>query len=278
MASGAVIKTAFCGPCFGAGDTPNNNGFSIRHNTRNFPNREGSKPGQGQMSAVALMDSRSIAATAANGGALTSAETFADTFGHVPSYHFDDSAYKARVYEGFGKAEPKEKLYEGPNIKAWPELPALGDNILLRVCSKIEDPVTTTDELIPSGETSSYRSNPLGLAEFTLSRRDPQYVGRTKAVKELELAREKAKTSCKRMPMWQLLLPPSTPFLAVKMLLLPIRKSVLSFTPINRVMAVLVNRQPAVSASSAALPTSLVNMRPNGIAATSSTGGCCPFI
>ena len=191
MASGAVIKTAFCGPCFGAGDTPNNNGFSIRHNTRNFPNREGSKPGQGQMSAVALMDSRSIAATAANGGALTSAETFADTFGHVPSYHFDDSAYKARVYEGFGKAEPKEKLYEGPNIKAWPELPALGDNILLRVCSKIEDPVTTTDELIPSGETSSYRSNPLGLAEFTLSRRDPQYVGRTKAVKELELAREK---------------------------------------------------------------------------------------
>ena len=117
MASGAVIKTAFCGPCFGAGDTPNNNGFSIRHNTRNFPNREGSKPGQGQMSAVALMDSRSIAATAANGGALTSAETFADTFGHVPSYHFDDSAYKARVYEGFGKAEPKEKLYEGPNIK-----------------------------------------------------------------------------------------------------------------------------------------------------------------
>ena len=191
MDYGVRVKSAFCGPCFGAGDTPANNEFSIRHTTRNFPNREGSNPAMNQFSCVALMDSRSIAATAANGGALTSAETFADTFGHVPSYHFDDSAYKARVYEGFGKAEPKEKLYEGPNIKAWPELPALGDNILLRVCSKIEDPVTTTDELIPSGETSSYRSNPLGLAEFTLSRRDPQYVGRTKAVKELELAREK---------------------------------------------------------------------------------------
>ncbi|MCH3951147.1 MAG: hydratase [Acidaminococcus sp.] len=191
MACGAVIKTCFCGPCFGAGDTPNNNGFSIRHTTRNFPNREGSKPGKGQMAAVALMDARSIAATAANHGVLTSAEAFADAFGHVPTYHFDDSAYKARVYEGFGKAHPKEKLYEGPNIKAWPELPPLSDNILLRVCSRIEDPVTTTDELIPSGETASFRSNPMGLAEFTLSRRDPQYVGRTKAVKELELAREK---------------------------------------------------------------------------------------
>lgn len=210
---------------------------------------------------------------------LTSAETFADTFGHVPSYHFDDSAYKARVYEGFGKAEPKEKLYEGPNIKAWPELPALGDNILLRVCSKIEDPVTTTDELIPSGETSSYRSNPLGLAEFTLSRRDPQYVGRTKAVKELELAREKGEDLLQKDA------DVAAAFTAIHTISgsgrcysYPIRKSVLSFTPINRVMAVLVNRQPAVSASSAALPTSLVNMRPNGIAATSSTGGCCPFI
>ena len=193
MAAGAVVKTAFCGPCFGAGDTPGNNGLSIRHNTRNFPNREGSKPGQGQMAAVALMDARSIAATAANNGILTSAEEFADVFGKVPAYHFDDSAYKARVYNGFGKPEPEEKLFYGPNIKDWPEMPALGDNVLLQVCSKILDPVTTTDELIPSGETSSYRSNPLGLAEFTLSRRDPEYVGRTKAVKELELAREAGK-------------------------------------------------------------------------------------
>ncbi|WP_289051187.1 hydratase [uncultured Acidaminococcus sp.] len=193
MAAGAVVKTAFCGPCFGAGDTPGNNGLFIRHNTWNFPNREGSKPGQGQMAAVALMDARSIAATAANGGILTSAEEFADVFGKVPAYHFDDSAYKARVYDGFGKPEPEEKLFYGPNIKDWPEMPALGDNVLLQVCSKILDPVTTTDELIPSGETSSYRSNPLGLAEFTLSRRDPEYVGRTKAVKELELAREAGK-------------------------------------------------------------------------------------
>ena len=193
MAAGAVVKTAFCGPCFGAGDTPNNNGLSIRHNTRNFPNREGSKPGQGQMAAVALMDARSIAATAANNGILTSAEAYGDVFGSVPEYHFDDSAYKARVYNGFGKPEPEQKLFYGPNIKDWPEMPELGENVLLQVCSKILDPVTTTDELIPSGETSSYRSNPLGLAEFTLSRRDPGYVGRTKAVKELELAREAGK-------------------------------------------------------------------------------------
>ncbi|MCH3951293.1 MAG: hydratase [Acidaminococcus sp.] len=191
MAAGAVIKTAFCGPCFGAGDTPNHNGFSIRHTTRNFPNREGSKPGKGQMAAVALMDARSIAATAANNGILTSAEEFADVFGNVPAYHFDEKPYESRVYNGFGKAEPDEKLFFGPNIKDWPELPKLGENILLKVCSKIEDPVTTTDELIPSGETSSFRSNPLGLAEFTLSRRDPEYVGRTKAVKEVEIAREK---------------------------------------------------------------------------------------
>ena len=276
MASGAVIKTAFCGPCFGAGDTPNNNGFSIRHNTRNFPNREGSKPGQGQMSAVALMDSRSIAATAANGGALTSAETFADTFGHVPSYHFDDSAYKARVYEGFGKAEPKEKLYEGPNIKAWPELPALGDNILLRVCSKIEE--RRRMNLFLPGKHPPIVPIHWGLPNLPCRAVIRSMWGGPKRSRNWNLPVKKAKTSCKRMPMWQLLLPPSTPFLAVKMLLLPIRKSVLSFTPINRVMAVLVNRQPAVSASSVALPTSLVNMRPNGIAATSSTGGCCPFI
>ena len=191
MAAGAVIKTAFCGPCFGAGDTPNHNGLSIRHVTRNFPNREGSKPGQGQMSAVALMDARSIAATAVNGGLLTSAEAYGDAFGEVSAYHFDRSAYDARVYFGFEKAEPDTALFYGPNIKDWPERPALQENILLKVCSKILDEVTTTDELIPSGETSAYRSNPLGLAEFTLSRRDPAYVGKTKAVDALETARER---------------------------------------------------------------------------------------
>ena len=188
MATGAIVKTAFCGPCFGAGDTPANNALSIRHATRNFPNREGSKPGAGQLSAVALMDARSIAATAANGGILTSAEKYADGY-EVPEYNYDDSSYRARIYNGFGKAEPKDKLIYGPNIKDWPEQEALAQNILLRVCSKIMDKVTTTDELIPSGETSSYRSNPLGLAEFTLSRRDPGYVQRAKAVRALEKAR-----------------------------------------------------------------------------------------
>ena len=188
MATGAIVKTAFCGPCFGAGDTPANNALSIRHATRNFPNREGSKPGAGQLSAVALMDARSIAATAANGGILTSAEKYADNYG-VPEYNYDDSSYRARIYNGFGKAEPEDKLIYGPNIKDWPEQEALAQNILLRVCSKIMDKVTTTDELIPSGETSSYRSNPLGLAEFTLSRRDPGYVQRAKDVRALEKAR-----------------------------------------------------------------------------------------
>ncbi|WP_417400001.1 hydratase [Hominenteromicrobium sp.] len=188
MATGAIVKTAFCGPCFGAGDTPANNALSIRHATRNFPNREGSKPGAGQLSAVALMDARSIAATAANVGILTSAEKYADNY-EVPEYNYDDSSYRARIYNGFGKAEPEDKLIYGPNIKDWPEQEALAQNILLRVCSKIMDKVTTTDELIPSGETSSYRSNPLGLAEFTLSRRDPGYVQRAKDVRALEKAR-----------------------------------------------------------------------------------------
>ena len=188
MATGAIVKTAFCGPCFGAGDTPANNALSIRHATRNFPNREGSKPGAGQLSAVALMDARSIAATAASGGILTSAEKYADNY-EVPEYNYDDSSYRARIYNGFGKAEPEDKLIYGPNIKDWPEQEALAQNILLRVCSKIMDKVTTTDELIPSGETSSYRSNPLGLAEFTLSRRDPGYVQRAKDVRALEKAR-----------------------------------------------------------------------------------------
>ena len=188
MDAGAIIRTAFCGPCFGAGDTPCNNGLSVRHTTRNFPNREGSKPGNGQMAAVALMDARSIAATAANGGRLTSAWEM-DCWGNVPEYGFDDISYKNRVYMGYGNGDTNKNLIYGPNIKDWPEMSPLADNILLKVCSKIMDPVTTTDELIPSGETSSYRSNPLGLAEFTLSRRDPGYVGRTKEVDQLEKAR-----------------------------------------------------------------------------------------
>ena len=190
MEAGAIIRTAFCGPCFGAGDTPANNGLSIRHTTRNFPNREGSKPGNGQLSAVALMDARSIAATAANGGVLTAATDLPDsTWDERPAYHFDRRPYDNRVYNGFGRQEPGLGLVYGPNIKDWPEMEPLADSILLRVCSKIMDPVTTTDELIPSGETSSYRSNPMGLAEFALSRRDPGYVDRAKQVAAIERER-----------------------------------------------------------------------------------------
>lgn len=188
MAAGAIVRTAFCGPCFGAGDTPANDCLSIRHTTRNFPNREGSKPGAGQLAAVALMDARSIAATAANGGILTPATDIADGY-EVPVYEYDSAAYDRRVYQGYGKAQPEEDLIYGPNIKDWPQMEELSDHILLKVCSKIMDPVTTTDELIPSGETSSYRSNPLGLAEFTLSRRDPEYVGKAKEVQKLEKER-----------------------------------------------------------------------------------------
>lgn len=199
MAAGAVLKTAFCGPCFGAGDTPANNGLSIRHTTRNFPNREGSKPGSGQMSSVALMDARSIAATAANGGILTPATAVVDDY-VVPEYEFDDASYRSRVYQGYSAPVEGAELVYGPNIKDWPEMSALTDNILLKVCTKIMDDVTTTDELIPSGETSSYRSNPLGLAEFTLSRRDPQYVGRSKAVDKLEKARAAGKNPVELEP------------------------------------------------------------------------------
>ena len=194
MDAGAIVRTAFCGPCFGAGDTPANNALSIRHATRNFPNREGSKPNNGQMSAVALMDARSIAATALSGGKLTSAEEL-DCWGDIPEYDYDDRAYRTRVYQGFGKADDTVDLRYGPNIKDWPELEPLAENILLKVSSKILDDVTTTDELIPSGETSSYRSNPLGLAEFTLSRRDPDYVSRAKAIRDLEDARREGFTS-----------------------------------------------------------------------------------
>ena len=199
MAAGAIVKTAFCGPCFGAGDTPRHNGLSIRHTTRNFPNREGSKPGNGQMAAAALMDARSIAASAANGGVLTSAEAY-DGWGEIPAHDYDDTVYRARVYQGFGKADPSVELFDGPNIKPWPDLEALADNILLKVCSKILDEVTTTDELIPSGETSSFRSNPLGLAEFTLSRRDPEYVGRSKAVDQVERFRVSGGNAAEKDP------------------------------------------------------------------------------
>ena len=188
METGAIVKTAFCGPCFGAGDTPANNAFSIRHSTRNFPNREGSKIQNGQISAVALMDARSIAATAANKGYLTAA-TDVDATINTPKYFFDKNIYANRVYDGVGKPDYNEEVKFGPNIKDWPEMSALTDDILIKVVSEIHDPVTTTDELIPSGETSSFRSNPLGLAEFTLSRKDPEYVGKAKAVQLGEKAR-----------------------------------------------------------------------------------------
>ncbi|RKI42248.1 hydratase [bacterium D16-51] len=188
MATGATVRSAFCGPCFGAGDVPPNNGLSIRHSTRNFPNREGSKVTNGQIASVALMDARSIAATAANQGYLTAA-TDVDVDFTKPKYFFDSTIYENRVYNGIGKADTEAKIKFGPNIKDWPEMTALTDNMVLKVVSEIHDPVTTTDELIPSGETSSFRSNPLGLAEFTLSRKDPEYVGKAKEVQKAEKAR-----------------------------------------------------------------------------------------
>ncbi len=189
MQTGAVLKTAFCGPCFGAGDTPSNNGFSIRHSTRNFPNREGSKLQNGQIASVALMDARSIAATAANKGFLTAA-TDIDAKYSNPKYFFDKTIYENRVFDSHGKADPSVEVKFGPNIKDWPAMSALPENMLLKVVSEIHDPVTTTDELIPSGETSSYRSNPIGLAEFALSRKDPAYVGRAKEVRKAQEAIE----------------------------------------------------------------------------------------
>lgn len=187
METGAVMKTAFCGPCFGAGDTPANNGFSIRHSTRNFPNREGSKLQNGQIASVALMDARSIAATAANKGVLTPATEFDATLGKY-KYHFDSKIYANRVFDSKGAADPEVEIHFGPNIKDWPAMCELPENLVLRVVSEIHDPVTTTDELIPSGETSSYRSNPLGLAEFTLSRKDPAYVGLAKDIQTAQTA------------------------------------------------------------------------------------------
>ena len=188
-AAGVVLRSAFCGPCFGAGDVPANGGLSIRHATRNFPNREGAKPANGQMAYVALMDARSIAATAVNGGKLTAATELDLPEEKEYTYHYDPTIYGNRVYEGWGKADPDVELVFGPNIADWPEQIALPENLVMKVASAIYDPVTTTDELIPSGETSSYRSNPLKLSEFALSRKDPKYVGRAKAVKALELTR-----------------------------------------------------------------------------------------
>ena len=199
MQTGAVLKTAFCGPCFGAGDTPANNAFSIRHSTRNFPNREGSKLQSGQISSVALMDARSIAATAANHGVLTPATEFDGNFNEY-TYFFDKAIYDNRVFDSKGVADPTQEIQFGPNIKDWPKMSALPENLLLKVVSEIHDPVTTTDELIPSGETSSYRSNPLGLAEFALSRKDPEYVKRAKAVQVAQKALEAGECAGKAVP------------------------------------------------------------------------------
>ena len=199
IGTGAVVKTAFCGPCFGAGDTPANNAFSIRHTTRNFPNREGSKIQNGQISSVALMDARSIAATAANKGFLTSAEEFDGNYSEH-KYYFDKSIYENRVFDSKGVADPSVEIQFGPNIKDWPEMAALADNLILKVVSEIHDPVTTTDELIPSGETSSYRSNPLGLAEFTLSRKDPAYVDRAKEIQAAQKAIQAGQCPAEAVP------------------------------------------------------------------------------
>ena len=199
LETGAVMKTAFCGPCFGAGDTPANNAFSIRHSTRNFPNREGSKLQNGQISSVALMDARSIAATAANKGVLTPATEFDGEIGKY-KYHFDSNIYANRVFDSKGVADPDVEIQLGPNIKDWPAMGELPENLVLRVVSEIHDPVTTTDELIPSGETSSYRSNPLGLAEFALSRKDPMYVGRAKDIQKAEKARMNGEKPCEAHP------------------------------------------------------------------------------
>ena len=199
LATGAVVKTAFCGPCFGAGDTPANNAFSIRHTTRNFPNREGSKIQNGQISSVALMDARSIAATAANKGFLTSAEEYTGTYTNQ-KYFFDKTIYNNRVFDSKGVADPSVEIQFGPNIKDWPKMAPLAENLVLKVVSEIHDPVTTTDELIPSGETSSYRSNPLGLAEFTLSRKDPAYVGRAKEVQKAQQAIQEGNCPLEALP------------------------------------------------------------------------------
>ena len=261
LASGAIIKPSFCGPCFGAGDVPANNGLSLRHTTRNFPNREGSKPGEGQFAAVCLMDARSIAATAANGGRITAATDVDYTPVHH-EYHFDKEVYDNRLYYGFGKADPSVELVMGPNITDWPKMYNLTENLLVELAAVIHDPVTTTDELIPSGETSSYRSNPLRLAEFTLSRRVPEYVPRAKDV----AARATSPPPCLRFwagwatpRHW-----PRTPSSAPACL------------PTSPATAPPGSRPPPARRFWAASPTSAMNTPPSAIAATASTGASCP--
>ena len=270
VSAGGIFRESFCGPCFGAGDTPANGEFSIRHTTRNFPNREGSKPGEGQISGVALMDARSIAATAANGGVLTAASEVVHEPLAVPPYHFDKSVYDKRVYNGWGQAEPDHALRFGPNIKDWPEQPALSADLLLRITSHITDPVTTTDELIPSGETSSYRSNPLRLAEFTLSRKDPGYVGRAKDVQALDAARKAGKLPAEVAAVYAALQaeglhggPARTP------------TSVRPSLPTSRATAPRASRPPPASACWAGAANFALEYATKRYRSTASTGACC---
>ena len=267
LESGAIIKPSFCGPCFGAGDVPANNGLSLRHTTRNFPNREGSKPGEGQFAGVCLMDARSIAATAANGGRITPATDLDYTPVHH-EYHFDGTVYKNRVYYGFGKADPSVELQMGPNITDWPKMYQLSENLLVELAAVIHDPVTTTDELIPSGETSSYRSNPLRLAEFTLSRRVPEYVERSKAVAQQEKARREGAVSDRLRQMLSRVgdadqLAGSTQF----------GSAVFANKPGDGSAG---SRQPPAKRCWAALPISAISSPPSATAATASTGASCP--
>ena len=265
--AGATIRTAFCGPCFGAGDTPAHGSLAVRHTTRNFPNREGSKPGNGQIASVALMDARSIAATAANGGRITAADELGYEY-ECPKFDYDATSYEHRIYQGFGKGDPNAELVCGPNIKDWPEMPALNEHMLLKVCAYITDPVTTTDELIPSGETGSFRSNPMGLAEFTLSRRVPEYVGKAKTVMNHEKARKDG--TC----------PAEVADVITKIRTIPgfaeikEEKSTCPapFMPLNPAMALPVNRLHPASVSCLVAQILPRNMRPNAIAPTSSTG------
>ena len=265
MEAGCVMKPAFCGPCFGAGDTPANNTLSIRHATRNFANREGSKPGNGQISAVALMDARSIAATARNGGVLTAA-TDIEYVSPTPEeleYHYDGGVYAKRCYEGFGKADPAAELRYGPNIKDWPHMPRLEEDLLVKLCAVIHDPVTTTDELIPSGETSSYRSNPIGLSEFALSRRVPEYVGRSKAVRALEEAREAGEVPAEAA--------------AILEKVGGDMASVPACSPTSPATAPPGSRRRPARKCWGDSPTSAMSTPPSGTAPTASTGASCPL-
>ena len=268
LEAGAVFKPCFCGPCFGAGDVPSNNGLSIRHTTRNFPNREGSKPGEGQASYVALMDARSIAATARNQGVLTAATDIEYESRPVYEYEFDQGVYQKRVYQGYGKPDASAQLRLGPNIADWPKMDPLSDNVLLRLAAVIHDPVTTTDELIPSGETSSYRSNPLRLAQFALSRREPEYVARSQAVQKLEQARKAGQLDAEvraALSRWATLTPwPPPP------------RSVRASLPAARATARPGSRPPPARRCWAATPTSAMNTPPSATAPTASTGASCP--